>query len=162
MLVSNNIKVIKKYFSMKKLSIVCFICIFSIALVAQKTALPTSIKKGFTKQFPSASILNWEKLANQDYKLDFQENDKSSIVILDKDGQILFIKNKVDFEDLNIKIKKAIQNNQGKNYLIKTIYENISATRPSIFEVTLQVKKSKKQKKLTIDSQGNILKNLSK
>jgi hypothetical protein len=71
---------------MKKIIIAAFI-LLSLNAVAQKEAIPTAAKSAFSKAFPTASKVKWEKEDGK-YEVTFEKEGKEMSAVYDATGKL--------------------------------------------------------------------------
>ena len=71
---------------MKKIIIAAFI-LLSITAVAQKESIPSAAKTAFSKAFPTASKVKWEK-EDGNYEVSFEKDGKEMSAVYDASGKM--------------------------------------------------------------------------
>lgn len=75
-----------------------------------EAAVPAAVKAGFTKQFPTANHITWEKEKN-DYEAGFRQNGTQYAVVLNASGMVLETETSIDFRSLPAPVSAYLSKN---------------------------------------------------
>ena len=133
--------------------------LFSFSVFAQHSKIPLKVTDSFSKLYPKATNVKWDKEGN-DYEASFKLDNKDMSVNLNVDGKVLEIETTIEISQLPDSIDIYVQNNY-KGYKITEAAKIVKANGVTLFEAEIQKGNSKKD--LLFDSQGIIeKKNINK
>ncbi len=124
--------------------------IFSFTAFAQQVNVPKSAKDTFSKLYPEATEVKWDK-ENQDYEASFKLNGKDMSVIFDKDGKVLETETAIEISQLPKGIDKYVMDYY-KGYKITGAAKIVKANGEELFEA--EITKGKEKKDLFFDKNG--------
>lgn len=124
--------------------------IFSFTAFAQQVNVPKSAKDTFSKLYPKATEVKWDK-ENQDYEASFKLNGKDMSVIFDKDGKVLETETAIEISQLPKGIDKYVMDYY-KGYKITGAAKIVKANGEELFEA--EITKGKEKKDLFFDKNG--------
>jgi hypothetical protein len=143
----SNIKGVQK---MKTKNLVIALLFVSFTAFAQQVNIPKTAKDSFSKLYPKAVEVKWDK-ENQDYEASFKFNGKDMSVIFDKDGKVQETETTIEISQLPKSVEKYVMDNF-KEYKITGAAKIIKANGEEIFEA--EVTKGKDKKDLFFDANG--------
>lgn len=126
------------------------ILLVSFTVFAQETKIPKSVKDSFSKLYPKASDVKWDK-ENQDYEASFKLDGKDMSVILDKDGKVLETETAIEISQLPKGVEKYVMNNY-KGFKITGAAKIVNSKGEVTFEA--EITKDKVKKDLFFDTNG--------
>lgn len=125
--------------------------IVSFTAFAQQVDVPKSAKDSFSKLYPEATKVKWDK-ENHDYEASFKLNGKDMSVIFDKEGKVLETETAIEISQLPQNVEKHVMNNY-KGYNITGAAKILKANGEELFEA--KITKGKEKKDLFFDKNGN-------
>lgn len=124
--------------------------LISFTVFAQKTNIPKAAKDSFSKLYPKATEVKWDK-ENQDYEASFKLDGKDMSVIFDKYGKVLETETTIEISQLPKGIEKYVMDNY-KGYKITGAAKIVKANSEELFEA--EITKGKEKKDLFFDKNG--------
>ncbi len=122
----------------------------SFTTFAQQVNIPKTAKDSFTKHYPKAAEVKWDK-ENGDYEASFKFNGKDMSVIFDKDGKTLETETAIEISQLPNGIEKYVRDNY-KGFQITGAAEIIKSNGEKLYEA--EVTKGNNKKDLFFDKNG--------
>lgn len=135
---------------MKAKNLLIALLLFSFTAFAQQVNVPKSAKDAFSKLYPKATEVKWDK-ENQGYEASFKLDGKNMSVILDKDGKVLETETAIEISQLPKGVEKYVMNNF-KGYKITGAAKIVKANGEELFEA--EITKGKEKKDLFFDKNG--------
>ncbi len=122
----------------------------SFTAFAQQVNVPKSTKDSFSKLYPKATEIKWDK-ENQGYEASFKLDGKDMSVILDKDGKVLETETAIEISQLPKGVEKYVMDNY-KGFKITGAAKIINSKGEVTFEA--EISKDKVKKDLLFDANG--------
>lgn len=122
----------------------------SLTAFAQQINVPTKTKDSFSKLYPKAADVKWDKEKNN-YEASFKQDGKDMSVIFDKDGKVLETETAIEVSKLPKEVEKYVVEKYN-GYKITEAEKIVKANGEKLFEV--EVTKGKNTKDLLFDSNG--------
>lgn len=115
-----------------------FICNIFTTTNAQ-TKVPSAVTEAFSKKFPTATNVKWEKESKTEFEANFTENKTEKSVNYSAKGDWLETETTITFEQLPAKVQKTFKNTN-KNSKVKTVAKIETSTGETNYEI--EVKKA--------------------
>ncbi|MFN8438483.1 MAG: PepSY-like domain-containing protein [Cytophagales bacterium] len=132
-----------------------FVSVVMFSCSAQKTKdVPQKVKDVFSKQYPQASEVKWDKEA-EGYEVSFDLNEVDYSLLIDSDGNVL----ETEVEIKSNELPSVAQEYLNKNYAGKKVKEYAKITDAK-GQVSYEVEVGGVD--LMFDSKGNFLKQIDK
>ncbi|AFH47877.1 Hypothetical protein IALB_0165 [Ignavibacterium album JCM 16511] len=135
---------------MKTKNLLIALLLFSFTAFAQQVNVPKSAKDAFSKLYPKATEVKWDK-ENQGYEASFKLNGKDMSVIFDKDGKVMETETAIEISQLPKGVEKYVMDNF-KGYKITGAAKIVKANGEELFEA--EITKGKEKKDLFFDKNG--------
>lgn len=135
---------------MKAKNLVIALLLISFTAFAQQTNIPKAAKDSFSKLYPKATEVKWNK-ENQDYEASFKLEGKNMSVIFDKNGKIMETETAIEISQLPKGIEKYVMDNY-KGYKITGAAKIVKSNGEELFEA--EITKGKDKKDLFFDKNG--------
>lgn len=124
--------------------------LISFTAFAQQTKVPQTAKDSFSKLYPKATEVKWDK-ENNDYEASFKLNSKDMSVIFDSNGKALETETAIEVSMLPKGVEKYVMGNF-KDYKITGAAKIVKANGEELYEA--EVTKGKDKKDLFFDASG--------
>lgn len=135
---------------MKARYLLITLLLVSFTAFAQQVNIPKAAKDSFSKLYPKAAEVKWDK-ENGDYEAGFKLNGKDMSIIFDNSGKALETETAIEISQLPVGIDKYIKDNY-KDYQITGAAEIVKSNGEKLFEA--EVTKGNNKKDLFFDSKG--------
>lgn len=135
---------------MKAKNFLIGLLLISFTAFAQQTNIPKSAKDSFSKLYPKATEVKWDK-ENQGYEASFKLDGKDLSVIFDKAGKVMETETAIEISQLPKGIEKYVMDNY-KGYKITGAAKIVKANGEETYEA--EVTKGKDKKDLLFDKSG--------
>ncbi len=135
---------------MKSTNLLIAMLLVSFTVFAQQVNIPKTVKESFSKLYPKAIEVKWDK-ENQDYEASFKLNGKDMSVILDKDGKVIETETAIEISQLPKGVEKYVMDYY-KGFKITGAAKIIKSNGEELFEA--EVTKGKEKKDLFFDKNG--------
>ncbi len=122
----------------------------SFTAFAQQVNVPKSAKDAFSKLYPKATEVKWDK-ENQGYEASFKLNGQDMSVILDKDGKVMETETAIETSQLPKGVGKYVTDNY-KGFKITSAAKIVNSKGEVTFEA--EISKDKVKKDLFFDANG--------
>lgn len=126
--------------------------LFSFTAFAQQENVPKSIKDTFSKLYPKATEVKWDK-ENQGYEANFKLNGKDMSIILDKDGKVMETETAIEIFQLPKGVEKYVMDNY-KGFKIISAAKIVKSNGEELYEA--KISKGKEKKDLYFDKNGKL------
>jgi len=145
----------KKGNIMKKLLLVMVIVVYSVSINAQEIKVPVKVKDTFTKIYPKATNVKWEKESKNEYEVNFKNGNDEISVVLDKEGNLRETETEIEINNLPEKVLQYVKEKYSDHKITEAakIVDNKGKTT---FEA--QITKGKSKKDLIFTEDGQLLK----
>ena len=134
---------------MKKIILTAIIFI-SITAAAQKEAIPTAAKTSFSKAFPAASKVKWEK-EDGNYEVTFKKDGKEMSAVYDATGKMHESEVSIAITDLPTNVLVYMKDHY-KGFTLK------AAAKITLADGSIQFEAAIKGKDVLFDEKGKFLK----
>lgn len=135
---------------MKAKNLVIALLLISFTSFAQQTNIPKAAKDSFSKLYPKATEVKWDK-ENQDYEASFKLDGKNMSVIFDKNGKVMETESAIEISQLPKGIEKYVMDNY-KEYKITGAAKIVKSNGEELFEA--EITKGKDKKDMFFDKNG--------
>lgn len=108
------------------------ILLVSFTAFAQQVNVPKSAKDSFSKLYPKAIEVKWDK-ENQGYEASFKFNGKDMSVIFDENGKVLETETAIEVSQLPNGVEKYVMNNY-KGFKITGAAKIVKANGEELYE----------------------------
>lgn len=135
---------------MKAKNLLIALLLFSFTAFAQQVNVPKSAKDAFSKLYPKATEVKWDK-ENQGYEASFKLNGKDMSVIFDKDGKVMETETAIEISQLPKGVEKCVMDNY-KGFKISGAAKIVNSKGEVTYEA--EVLKGKVKKDLLFDVDG--------
>lgn len=135
---------------MKAKNFLIALLLISFTAFAQQTNIPKVAKDSFTKLYPKATEIKWDK-ENQGYEASFKLDGKDVSVIFDKEGKVMETETAIEISQLPKGIEKYVMDNY-KGYKITGAAKIVKSNGEETYEA--EVTKGKDKKDLLFDKSG--------
>ena len=125
---------------------------FSLTIFAQHSKTPQKVSETFSKLYPKATNVKWDKEGNN-YEASFKLDSKNISVTLDANGNVIETETEIEKSQLPNGVEKFIQDNY-KEYKISEAAKIVKADGETVFEA--EILKGKTRKDLLFDANGKI------
>ena len=148
---------------MKKIAILMFSGIFSVAVMAQKNEtkknekqpeVPVVVKTAFQKEFPKVTDAIWEE-EKENFEAEFKQNGVNIEAVYNNTGHRIKLEITIKAEQLPASATSYIKTNFA-DYKMKEIEKSTNDKNTVTYSVEL--KKDKEELELTFDANGKFLK----
>lgn len=126
------------------------VLMFSFTAFAQKTEVPKVVKNSFTKLYPKATDVKWDK-EGKDYEASFKLEGNDMSINLDAKGNLLETETKIETSQLPKEVEKYISENY-KGFKISEAAKIVKSNGETTYEA--EVTKGKERKDLIFDANG--------
>ena len=127
---------------------------FTVATFGQEVKIPKVVQEIFTKLYPKATEVKWNKEGKTEYETSFKDGKTPTSIVLDGKGKLLETEVDIAITELSKEIQSFVQ----KNYISYKITEAakiIDSKGVVTFEA--EITKNKLKKDLIFDKGGNPL-----
>jgi len=138
-----------------------FLCIFTFSLFSQSAAdlnIPDEVKKNFSRKFPRAENISWNKV-DENYKVDCFFKTRATYAEFTKEGSLIITITDLDLKTLYPPIQKHIDNNYSKDKIILA-EKAVKADKQDYYYVQIERKDQETKEKyiaeLFFDKTGRI------
>ncbi|MFA3782028.1 PepSY-like domain-containing protein [Melioribacteraceae bacterium 4301-Me] len=135
---------------MKAKNLLIAFLFFSFTAFAQQVNIPKAAKDSFSKLYPKATEVKWDK-EKQGYEASFKLNGKDMSVIFDKEGKVVETETAIEISQLPKGVEKYVMDNY-KGFKITGAAKIIKANGEELFEA--EITKGKNSKDLLFDKNG--------
>jgi hypothetical protein len=135
---------------MKAKNLLIALLLVSFTAFAQQVSVPKSAKDAFSKLYPKATEVKWDK-ENQGYEASFKLNGKDMSVIFDKEGKVMETETAIEISQLPKGVEKYVMDNY-EGFKITGAAKIVKANGEELFEA--EVTKGKEKKDLFFDKNG--------
>jgi hypothetical protein len=138
---------------------IALVLFFSVSTFAQKEMkeikVPKNVSEAFTKLYPKATDVKWEKEGDEEFEIVFKDNGASISVVLDDDGKLMETETVVQASELPKTVAPYIEKKYA-GYTISKVEKIVDSKGNATFEVGIS--KDKMKKELIFDSNGKHVK----
>lgn len=135
---------------MKAKNLLIALLLVTFTAFAQQLNVPKSVKDTFSRLYPKATEVKWNK-ENQDYEASFNLDGKKMSVIFDKNGKVMETETAIEISQLPKGIEKYVMDNY-KGFKIIDAAKIVKANGEELFEA--EITKGKEKKDLFFDKNG--------
>ena len=125
-----------------------------LSLNASGQAVPSNIKSAFSKQFPKASNVKWDKENAIEWEAEFKMNGKEYSANFDLNASCL----EVEYEILTSEIPVAVKATLDKEFATYKIEEATVSEKKAVKLYEFDLKKEGKKTEVAIDINGKVVK----
>jgi len=138
---------------MKAKYFIIAILLVSFTVFAQETKVPKAVKDSFSKLYPKATDVKWDKEDAAEFEAGFKENGTDVSVVFDEKGNLKETETVIQISELPKSASSFVEINYA-GFKISEAAKIIDSKGEVTFEA--EITKDKVKKDLLFDSKGNI------
>lgn len=140
---------------MKKVIFALIVFVYTFSLSAQKQNIPVNAKNAFSKLYPQATNVKWNKEGESKFEASFKNEKISMSVVLDNDGKLIETETTLEVANLPEKILKFVKDNYS-DHKISEAAKIVDKDGKITFEA--EIAKGKNKKDLIFSEDGQLIK----